>query len=92
MALPVGRGGRLFLSRGRGALPARQAGQLADHIGYSHRAKGAPFNSHGQPVFTNGNNYITIDVDSHNGGVWKMFDRKGNALGTFDALLTKIRD
>jgi filamentous hemagglutinin len=28
--------------------------------------------SHGQAVVRNGNLYITRDVDSHNGGVWKM--------------------
>ncbi len=32
----------------------------------------------------------TPDVDSHIGGVWKMFDRKGNRIGTFDALLNQI--
>ncbi|XYI04255.1 toxin C-terminal domain-containing protein [Sorangium sp. So ce1128] len=29
-------------------------------------------------------------VDSHNGGVWKMFDRRGVRLGTYDAELNKI--
>jgi RHS repeat-associated protein len=50
----------------------------------------APFDSHGQPVFFNGKRYITPDVHSHIGGVWKMFDRQGNRLGTFDANLKKI--
>jgi hypothetical protein len=50
----------------------------------------APFDSHGQPVFSNGKRFLTPDVDSHKGGVWKMFDRRGNRLGTFDADLNRI--
>lgn len=46
-----------------------------------------PFNSHGQQVYKKGNRYITPDVDSHNGGVWKIFDNKGKRLGTADANL-----
>jgi hypothetical protein len=89
--LPVGRPARLFLSRGAGSVAAKQAGQLAEYVGFSRRVKNAPFNSHGQAVFTDGKSFITIDVDSHSGGVWKMFDRSGNRLGTLDALLTKLR-
>jgi hypothetical protein len=29
-------------------------------------------------------------ADSHSGGVWKMFDRSGNRIGTFDQNLVKI--
>jgi len=47
--------------------------------------KGAPFNSHGQPVFKKGNRYLTPDADGHKGGVWKQFDLKGRRLGTYDA-------
>ena len=47
--------------------------------------KGAPFNSHGQPVFQKGNRYLTPDADGHKGGVWKQFDLKGRRLGTYDA-------
>ncbi|HET9789354.1 MAG TPA: toxin C-terminal domain-containing protein, partial [Pyrinomonadaceae bacterium] len=32
-----------------------------------------------------GRRFITRDVDSHSGGVWKMFDRNGRRLGTYDA-------
>jgi hypothetical protein len=52
--------------------------------------KSAPFNSHGQPVFRKGTRYITPDVDSHKGGVWKMFDNKGRRLGTYDADMKRI--
>jgi filamentous hemagglutinin len=50
----------------------------------------APFNSHGRPVFYNGRNYISPDVDMHSGGVWNMFDRRGNRIGTYDANLNRI--
>ncbi|WP_156623360.1 toxin C-terminal domain-containing protein [Moraxella nonliquefaciens] len=45
------------------------------------------YNSHGQPVYKKGNRYIIPDIDSHNGGVWKIFDNKGKRLGTADANL-----
>jgi hypothetical protein len=82
---------RQFLARGPGKLTNKQASDLAGHLGYERRVKDAPFNSHGQPVFTDGKNYITPDIDSHNGGVWKVFDRKGRRVGTADALLNPIR-
>ncbi len=50
----------------------------------------APFDSHGQEVFTDGRRFTTRDIDSHSGGVWKMFDRAGRRLGTYDANLTRI--
>ncbi|MEZ4299423.1 MAG: toxin C-terminal domain-containing protein [Polyangiaceae bacterium] len=52
--------------------------------------KEAPFNSHGQESYTDGNRYITPDVDGHNGGTWKMFDRKGNRVGTYNTDMEKI--
>lgn len=63
-------------------------------MGYGTRIppQRAPFHSHGQDVFSNGTNYITRDVDSHIGGVWKMFDRQGRRLGTYDANLNRIGD
>jgi hypothetical protein len=87
----VGRPGLLFLSRGKGVVQTGHARQLAQYLGYGTRARGAPVSSHGQAVFTNGRNYISIDFDSHNGGVWKMFDRHGEGIGTFDAMLTQIK-
>lgn len=78
------------LARGPGRLTNAQASELAAHVGYNRRVKDAPFNSHGQPVFTDGKNYITPDFDSHNGGVWKVFDRRGRRVGTVDALMNPI--
>ncbi len=54
--------------------------------------------SHGQPVFRKGNLYITPDVDSHNGGIWKMatsienLRSKKTRIGTYDVSLKRIGD
>ncbi|WP_179108725.1 hemagglutinin repeat-containing protein [Rodentibacter caecimuris] len=69
--------------------------EVAEKLGYKNRIppQKAPFNSHGQPVYWNGKNYITPDVDGHNvTDGWKMFDRRGNRLGTFDKDLNRIKD
>ena len=63
---------------------------VAKGLGYETRfgADRAPFNSHGQEVFFDGNSYISRDIDSHLGGVWKKFDRAGNRVGTYNKDLT----
>jgi hypothetical protein len=73
-------------------LSSGQAADLASHLGFGRRVKDAPFSSHGQQVFTNGRHFISQDIDMHLGpnATWKMFDRAGNRLGTFDALLNRI--
>ena len=75
-------------------LKGRQAVDAAGNLGYTRRIapQRTPFNSHGQPVFYNPKTktYITPDVDAHKGGVWKMFDRKGERIGTYDANLNLI--
>ena len=54
------------------------------------------FRSHGQPVYTNGQRFITPDVDSHAGGAWKMADSvrnlgsKNTRMGTYDRELNRI--
>jgi hypothetical protein len=72
----------------------QQIVEQASRLGFKTRiaANRAPFNSHGQTVFSDGKNYITRDIDQHRGGVWKMFDRKGRRLGTYDADLNRIAD
>lgn len=73
------------------ANPSRKAGfEEAKRLGFDKIEKNPPFNPHGQKVFTNGRFFITPDVDSHKGGVWKMFDSKGRRVGTFDGDLRKI--
>jgi filamentous hemagglutinin len=68
--------------------------QRAKELGYGQRIspQKAPFNSHGQPVFWNGKNYITPDVDGHNvSDGWKVFDRRGNRVGTYDKDLNWVK-
>lgn len=40
----------------------------------------------------NRNTYISRDIDGHNCGVWKVFDRQGNRIGTTDAKLNIFKD
>ena len=66
---------------------------LAAELGYTKRIppQKAPFYSHGQDVFWNGQNYITRDIDAHNvTDGWKMVDRSGYRIGTYDAQLNRI--
>ena len=41
--------------------------------------------------FTNGKEWISPDMDGHNGGVWKLFDLKGNRIATLDKNLNRIK-
>lgn len=77
------------------ALKGKEAQEAAGKLGFDRRIppQKAPFNSHGQPVYFDGKNYITPDIDSHNvTNGWKMFDRKGNRMGTYDSNLNRIKD
>ncbi|MCS3608360.1 VENN motif pre-toxin domain-containing protein [Erwinia rhapontici] len=77
------------------ALKGKEAQKAAGDLGYDRRIppQQAPFDSHGQPVFYNGKNYITPDVDSHNvSNGWKLFNSKGKRIGTYDSELNKIKD
>ncbi|WP_187291017.1 toxin C-terminal domain-containing protein [Clostridium novyi] len=48
--------------------------------------------------FKKGRKYITPDIDSHNGGVWKMADSikklgsRKTRMGTYDKHLNRIGD
>ena len=61
----------------------------ADKLGFT-RDKNPPFKTHGVPAFKKGNRWITRDRTSHKGGRWKVFDQKGNRIGTFDENLNYI--
>ncbi|WP_084832450.1 toxin C-terminal domain-containing protein [Enterobacter roggenkampii] len=77
------------------ALKGKEAEEAAKKLGFDTRIppQKAPFNSHGQPVYSDGKKYITPDIDSHNvTNGWKMFDRKGNRIGTYDSNLNRIKD
>ncbi|WP_170184788.1 RHS repeat-associated core domain-containing protein [Streptomyces sedi] len=68
--------------------------ERARELGYDRRIppNRAPFDSHRQPVFSNGRNYITPDVDGHNvADGWKMFDRRGRRTGTYDSALNYVK-
>jgi intein/homing endonuclease len=69
---------------------------VAKELGYTTRipAQKAPFDSHGQTVFSNGKNYISRDIDSHNvTNGWKMFNKKGERIGTYSSdLTTRLKD
>jgi RHS repeat-associated protein len=69
-------------------LTNKEATQLSQKLGYDKEVTDPPFKSHGAKVFTNGQNYITADQDGHNGGVWKMFNKAGDRIGTYNADLT----
>ncbi len=72
----------------------KQATEAARKLGFNKIKE----TSHGQPIFKKGNKYITPDVDSHNGGVWKMADSvknlgsRSSRMGTYDANLNRIGD
>ncbi|WP_435884309.1 RHS repeat-associated core domain-containing protein [Streptomyces anulatus] len=74
------------------------AGTLKDRaasLGYKTRIppQRAPFHSHGQDVFSNGKGYISPDVDGHNvSGGWKVFNRRGDRIGTYDADLNYLKN
>ncbi|CAI1694518.1 Uncharacterised protein [Serratia quinivorans] len=77
------------------ALKGKEAQEAAGKLGFDQKipAPKVPFNSHGQPAFFDGKTYITPDVDSHNvTNGWKMFDRKGKRIGTYDSDLNRIKD
>lgn len=78
----------------RHELRKQQWQEAAARLGYVRRIppQKAPFNSHGQEVYSDGVALITPDVDSHIGGVWKKFDAKGRRLGTYDEQLNRIGD
>lgn len=52
----------------------------------------------GAPIFTNGKNFISPDLDGHNGGIWKMaksiknLQDKRTRMGTYDANLKRVGD
>nr|WP_227724143.1 toxin C-terminal domain-containing protein [Yersinia proxima] len=76
-------------------MKGKEAQEAAKNLGFEHRIspKKAPFDSHGQPVFSNGKTYISPDVDSHNvTNGWKMFNSKGKRIGTYDSDLNRIKD
>jgi len=48
--------------------------------------------SKNQTVYKKGNKYISRDATGHKGGAWKVFDKKGNRVGTYNSDLTNKVD
>jgi len=69
-----------------------QAQDMAKRVGYRR----TNYTSSGQTVFTNGKTYITQDITSHSGGLWKMartvaeLGSKTTRMGTYDHDLNYI--
>ena len=69
-----------------------EATQAADALGFKRINE----TINGQAVYKKGSQYITRDVDGHNGGAWKAANsvsdlaKKETRLGTFDAQLNRI--
>ncbi|WP_373962717.1 VENN motif pre-toxin domain-containing protein [Kosakonia sacchari] len=77
------------------ALKGKETEEAAKNLGFGRRVppQKVPFDSHGQPAYFDGKTYITPDIDSHNvTNGWKMFDRKGNRMGTYDENLNRIKN
>lgn len=64
---------------------AQQITDQAAQLGFGREVpqQQAPFNSNGQPVYTDGGSYITPDGDG-----WVLLDKYGTVLGTYDWNLT----
>ena len=75
-------------------ITTKEATKMAEKLGF----KKTNYFSSGQRVFQKGRKFISIDVDNHSGGVWKMADSVKNLadqatrLGTYDQFLNRIGD
>jgi len=76
--------------KNRQHLTNKEARIKAKKLGYK-KVKDHPCgNTRNQDVFTNGRNYISPDIDGHNGGFWKVFSRKGIIQYSMDRNLKNI--
>jgi hypothetical protein len=90
---PAGKGakaGKLVFGGLKGIKAADLA--LAKRFGYS---KQLASRSHGQTIYTskNGRSYITRDIDSHRGGYWKRYVKRGGQWvreGTYTQNMIRI--
>ncbi len=76
-------------------ITTKQAAAMAEELGFR---KTKYITSRGERVFQKGKQFISIDVDNHSGGVWKMarsvekLERKTTRMGTYDKFLNRIGD
>ncbi|MFD7939027.1 RHS repeat-associated core domain-containing protein [Streptomyces sp. NPDC059755] len=70
---------------------ADRAAQLGYHTVI--KANRVEFDTHKQDAYFNGKNYISPDVDGHNvTNGWKMFNRQGRRIGTYDSELNYLKE
>lgn len=72
----------------------RTTADRAADLGYTKAIKSnkTDIDSHGQDVYYDGKTYISPDVDGHNvTNGWKMFDRRGRRVGTYDSDLNYLK-
>lgn len=76
----------------RNRLTTKEITKIAKSLGFE-KVKG--ITSNGQAIYKKGRICISYDVDSHNGGFWKLLKgtpeqlKKGKRDGTFNRDLTK---
>lgn len=71
-------------------LTNQEARDLAKNLGYREVKNHPCGNTHNKPVFTNGKDYISPDRTAHKGGVWKVFNRRGDRIATANVDFTVI--
>lgn len=69
----------------------KEAREKVKELGKGYVEKKNPPSSIKGIGFTNGKEWISPDIDGHNGGVWKLFDLKGERVGTLDKNLNRIK-
>jgi hypothetical protein len=70
-------------------LTNKEAREQAEKLGYKETKSHPCKDTFDKPVFTNGRNYISPDRTGHKGGVWKLFNRRGDRVATVNIDLTK---
>jgi len=76
-------------------LTATQARQIAEELGFTELPRSKipkEIAVHNMPAFKKGNIIITPDRDGHGKSVWKVYDTRGNRLGSYDAYFNWIRE
>jgi hypothetical protein len=71
------------------ALTNKEARRIAKALGYKE-VKGMPWSTRNELTFQKGQNVISPDQTIHKGGVWKMFNKAGRRLGTWNINLTRM--
>jgi hypothetical protein len=75
-------------------ITSKEASEIAQQLGFEK----TNYYSRGQRIFKKGNRFITLDVDQHSDGFWKMANSienlkdKVTRMGTYDKFLNRIGD